>query len=104
MKLLPITLLITVTACGTPAPRPATPEPAAVSQSVIEQEQEIALAIVDEIRVIENTPAAELSIADKSRRQSLYSKLKSMRGNHIFKGRSAEHLSWQELEKAGELR
>ena len=97
--LLSATLALTLSACATappPAPKVRLPPP----QHVIEKEQAIALEIIAEIRKIESTPESELSIADKSRRKSLYFDLKEMRGNHLFKGRSAEHLSWQVL---GEL-
>ena len=99
MKTLLLTLALTLSACAT-APPPAPKVRLPPSQHVIEKEQAIALEIIAEIRKIENTPESELSIADKSRRRSLNDDLRDMRAKHLFKGRSAEHLSWQVL---GEL-
>ena len=92
MKYILLLAAITISACATPA---ASKEP--VPQEVIQQEQKEALEIISEMSKIENTPQGELTIAMKSRHRTLNQKLKTMRGNHIFAGRSADHLSLSAL-------
>ena len=87
------TLLLS--ACAT---QPTQPKPV-LSQEVIQQEQKVALAIISEISEIENKPAGELTIADKSRRKALYGELSDMRTDHILSGRDDDHLSWESLSK-----
>lgn len=62
-------------------------------------EQPRALKIWAEIKELEAMPMSELSMADKSRYNSLNQDLRSMRFYYISKNLSSDHLSSDELDR-----